>query len=41
MSGDIARDRTAPALHGSYTRDEALTRLLAGSAWAGATAATP
>ncbi|CUI73735.1 TonB-dependent siderophore receptor [Achromobacter xylosoxidans] len=31
MSGDIARDRTAPALHGSYTRDEALTRLLAGS----------
>lgn len=31
MRGDIARDKTAPALRGSYTRDEALTRLLTGS----------
>jgi len=31
MSADIARGKTAPALRGSYTRDEALTRLLAGS----------
>lgn len=31
MSGDIARGKTAPALRGNYTHDEALTRLLAGS----------
>ncbi|OZI71582.1 TonB-dependent siderophore receptor [Bordetella genomosp. 12] len=31
MSGDIARGKTAPALRGTYTADEALTRLLAGS----------
>lgn len=31
MSGDIARGKTAPALRGSYTRDEAMARLLAGS----------
>lgn len=31
MSGDIARGKTAPALQGNYTSDEALSRLLAGS----------
>lgn len=31
MSGDIARGKTAPALRGSYTGEEALSRLLAGS----------
>lgn len=31
MSGDIARGKTAPALRGRYTREEAVTRLLAGS----------